>query len=119
MSISPELLEILRCPQCKSEVRIDDAQTSADVRTALSGALSGIWVETDAGVIRVNLALRSDQAPFKLALPVWPEWINDELAAKWPEHAARFPRVAASFGIPEIRRLARALIQQGAPFPIC
>ena len=27
MAISPELLEILRCPQCKSEVRIDDAQT--------------------------------------------------------------------------------------------
>ena len=27
MSVSPELLEILRCPQCRSEVRIDDAQT--------------------------------------------------------------------------------------------
>jgi uncharacterized protein len=27
MAISPELLEILRCPQCKSEVRIDDKQT--------------------------------------------------------------------------------------------
>ena len=27
MAISPELLEILRCPQCKSEVRIDAAQT--------------------------------------------------------------------------------------------
>lgn len=27
MAISPELLEILRCPQCKSEVKIDDAQT--------------------------------------------------------------------------------------------
>ncbi|CAN5190331.1 Trm112 family protein [soil metagenome] len=27
MAISPELLEILRCPQCKSKVQIDDAQT--------------------------------------------------------------------------------------------
>jgi uncharacterized protein YbaR (Trm112 family) len=27
MAISPELLEILRCPQCKSEVTIDDKQT--------------------------------------------------------------------------------------------
>ena len=27
MPISPELLEILRCPQCKSELQIDDAQT--------------------------------------------------------------------------------------------
>lgn len=26
MPISPELLEILRCPQCKSELQIDDAQ---------------------------------------------------------------------------------------------
>lgn len=32
--------------------------------------------------------------------------------------ADRFPKAAARFGIPEIRRLARALIQQGAPFPI-
>ncbi|HEX9736612.1 MAG TPA: hypothetical protein VGG06_32000 [Thermoanaerobaculia bacterium] len=32
--------------------------------------------------------------------------------------AARFPKVAARFGMPEVRRLARALIQQGAPFPI-
>lgn len=27
MPISPELLEILRCPKCKSEVRIDAEQT--------------------------------------------------------------------------------------------
>jgi uncharacterized protein YbaR (Trm112 family) len=27
MAISPELLEILRCPQCKSKVQIDEAQT--------------------------------------------------------------------------------------------
>ena len=27
MPISPELLEILRCPQCKSELQIDDPQT--------------------------------------------------------------------------------------------
>lgn len=27
MAISPELLEILRCPQCKSEVEIDAEQT--------------------------------------------------------------------------------------------
>lgn len=27
MAISPELLEILRCPKCKSEVKIDDAET--------------------------------------------------------------------------------------------
>jgi hypothetical protein len=32
--------------------------------------------------------------------------------------AARFPHVAASFGFAEVRRLARALIDQGAPFPI-
>lgn len=25
--ISPELLNILRCPQCKSELRIDEAET--------------------------------------------------------------------------------------------
>lgn len=28
MAISPELLEILRCPKCKSEVQINDKQTS-------------------------------------------------------------------------------------------
>ena len=27
MAISPELLEILRCPQCKSRVQIDEAET--------------------------------------------------------------------------------------------
>lgn len=27
MAVSPELIEILRCPQCKSKVEIDDAQT--------------------------------------------------------------------------------------------
>ena len=27
MAISPELLEILRCPKCKSEVQIKDDQT--------------------------------------------------------------------------------------------
>ena len=27
MAINPELLEILRCPQCKSKVEIDDAQS--------------------------------------------------------------------------------------------
>ena len=27
MPISADLLEILRCPKCKSEVRIDDQQT--------------------------------------------------------------------------------------------
>jgi uncharacterized protein YbaR (Trm112 family) len=27
MPISPELLEILRCPKCKTELQIDDAQT--------------------------------------------------------------------------------------------
>ncbi len=33
-------------------------------------------------------------------------------------NAARFPTVAATFGIQEIRRIARAFIRQGAPFPI-
>ena len=28
MAISPELLEILRCPKCKSKVQINDEQTS-------------------------------------------------------------------------------------------
>lgn len=27
MPINPELLEILRCPKCRSEVKIDDKQT--------------------------------------------------------------------------------------------
>jgi uncharacterized protein len=27
MAISPELLEILRCPKCKSKVQIDGAET--------------------------------------------------------------------------------------------
>ncbi|MBX3294833.1 MAG: Trm112 family protein [Acidobacteria bacterium] len=27
MPISPELLEILRCPKCKAEVKIDDEET--------------------------------------------------------------------------------------------
>jgi uncharacterized protein YbaR (Trm112 family) len=27
MPISPELLEILRCPQCRSRVEIDEAET--------------------------------------------------------------------------------------------
>lgn len=32
--------------------------------------------------------------------------------------AVRFPYVAATIGIPEVRRLARVLIDQGSPFPI-
>lgn len=32
--------------------------------------------------------------------------------------ANRFPRVAARFGMREVRRLAQAFVQQGAPFPI-
>jgi hypothetical protein len=32
--------------------------------------------------------------------------------------ANRFPHVVASFGMQEVRRLAQAFIQQGAPFPI-
>lgn len=32
--------------------------------------------------------------------------------------AARYPHVAATFGMLEVRRLARELIEQGAPFPI-
>ncbi len=28
MAISPELLNILRCPQCKSELQIDEGETS-------------------------------------------------------------------------------------------
>ncbi len=32
--------------------------------------------------------------------------------------ATRFPTVAATLGLQEIRRVARAFIQQGAPFPI-
>lgn len=27
MAVSPELIEILRCPKCRSEVKIDEAQT--------------------------------------------------------------------------------------------
>ena len=34
MAISPELLEILRCPQCKSEVRINEKQTSLTCQNA-------------------------------------------------------------------------------------
>jgi uncharacterized protein YbaR (Trm112 family) len=34
MPISPELLEILRCPRCKSQVRIDDAQTRLKCQNA-------------------------------------------------------------------------------------
>jgi hypothetical protein len=32
--------------------------------------------------------------------------------------ALRFPRVAATVGMAEVRRLTRALVEQGAPFPI-
>jgi len=32
MAISPELLEILRCPKCKSTLQIDDAQTRLKCR---------------------------------------------------------------------------------------
>lgn len=32
--------------------------------------------------------------------------------------AARFPRVAARYGLSEVRRLAQAFVQQEAPFPI-
>ncbi|MBX3289243.1 MAG: Trm112 family protein [Acidobacteria bacterium] len=34
MPISPELLEILRCPKCKSEVRINDEQTTLTCENA-------------------------------------------------------------------------------------
>jgi uncharacterized protein len=34
MAVSPKLLEILRCPQCRSELDIDDAQTRLKCRNA-------------------------------------------------------------------------------------
>jgi uncharacterized protein len=34
MAISPELLEILRCPKCKSEVKINEEQTSLKCQSA-------------------------------------------------------------------------------------
>ncbi|CAN5583125.1 Trm112 family protein [soil metagenome] len=34
MPISPELLEILRCPKCKSEVKINDEQTNLTCQNA-------------------------------------------------------------------------------------
>jgi uncharacterized protein YbaR (Trm112 family) len=34
MAISPELLEILRCPKCKSEVKINEEQTSLKCQNA-------------------------------------------------------------------------------------
>ena len=50
------------------------------------------------------------------------ERLRDELLslAREAEEASaiRYPHVAVQFGFAEIRRLAQALIQQGAPFPI-
>lgn len=34
MAISPELLEILRCPKCKSEVKINDEETTLTCQNA-------------------------------------------------------------------------------------
>ncbi len=34
MAVSPELLEILRCPKCKSEVRINDEETTLTCQNA-------------------------------------------------------------------------------------
>jgi uncharacterized protein len=34
MAISPELLEILRCPKCKSEVKINDEQSKLACQNA-------------------------------------------------------------------------------------
>jgi uncharacterized protein YbaR (Trm112 family) len=34
MAISPELLEILRCPKCKSEVKINDEQSKLTCQNA-------------------------------------------------------------------------------------
>ena len=40
MPISPELLNILRCPQCKSELQINDEQTTL---TCLNGECALIY----------------------------------------------------------------------------
>ncbi|MBX3242878.1 MAG: Trm112 family protein [Acidobacteria bacterium] len=34
MAVSPELLEILRCPKCKSEVKINDEETTLTCQNA-------------------------------------------------------------------------------------
>ncbi|MEQ1831162.1 MAG: Trm112 family protein [Pirellula sp.] len=34
MAVSPELLEILRCPKCKSELQINDEQTRLKCQNA-------------------------------------------------------------------------------------
>lgn len=34
MPISPELLEILRCPKCKSELKINDEETTLTCQNA-------------------------------------------------------------------------------------
>ncbi len=34
MAISPELLEILRCPKCKTEVKINEEQTKLTCQNA-------------------------------------------------------------------------------------
>ena len=72
--------------------------------------------------------------PFRVTAPTVPEPPRDapvsteigELSSELLELlkqaersvANRFPRVAARFGMREVRRLAQAFVQQGAPFPI-
>lgn len=120
-----ETLEDLRAPGARSayldvsllEERIADLLPASNPEGALARR----------GAVRAALAAKDfvrAQQLYKrfLAEPGSNSESKEELLRliEQSEHstAIRYPHVAAGVGIPEVRRLARALIQQGAPFPI-
>lgn len=69
-----------------------------------------------AQALAVRFIAQKDSAPELRAELASLEQEGERVTAKRDQ--TRFPRVSKRYGIAEIRRLARALIQQGAPFPI-
>lgn len=79
------------------------------------------------GAVRAALAARDMERARRLVERYLAEpETNDELREQILElvkqaeqsNAARFPRVAVRYGLSEVRRLAKTLAQQEAPFPI-
>ena len=120
-----ETLEDLGAPGARSayldvsllEERISEALPASDPEGALARR----------GAVRAALAARELTRARRLAERFLVETGEDaELQAELLELSAqgerslaiRFPHVVASIGLQEIRRLAQAFIQQGAPFPI-
>lgn len=116
-----ETLEDLQAPGARAayqdvsllEEKVADALPVADPEGALARR----------GAVRAALTARDFARARQLAERFLAEAGNDAELIRLSQQVeslvvSRFPRVAAGVGIQEVRRVARELSQQGAPFPI-